>query len=116
AEGVGLNMVCHFRKAPNAYQHDAFPEFVLISNLFGRATHNLVLGAQLKDSYDELDRELQTVAAIQRSLLPLALPDIPRTSLAAHYSTSRRAGGDYYDFFPLPDHRWGILLADVSGH
>ena len=36
--------------------------------------------------------------------------------LAVHYQTSRRAGGDYYDFFPLPDGKWGILIADVSGH
>ena len=26
------------------------------------------------------------------------------------------AGGDYYDFFPRPDGKWGILIADVSGH
>ena len=44
------------------------------------------------------------------------LPEIPGLELAAHYQTSRRAGGDYYDFFPLPDGCWGILLADVSGH
>ncbi len=56
------------------------------------------------------------VADIQRSLLPQVLPTIPTLELAAYYRTSRWAGGDYYDFFPLPDGRWGILIADVSGH
>jgi sigma-B regulation protein RsbU (phosphoserine phosphatase) len=56
------------------------------------------------------------VGDIQRSLLPAGLPQITTMKLAAHYQTSRRAGGDYYDFFPLPDGRWGILIADVSGH
>ena len=27
-----------------------------------------------------------------------------------------RAGGDYYDFFPLPNDRLGVLIADASGH
>ena len=32
-------------------------------------------------------------------------------------TTSRRsAGGDYYDFFPLPGGQCGIFIADVSGH
>jgi sigma-B regulation protein RsbU (phosphoserine phosphatase) len=44
------------------------------------------------------------------------LPDIPTLQLAAYYQPSKRAGGDYYDFFPLPDGRWGIFIADVSGH
>src|SRR5262249_4519147 len=44
------------------------------------------------------------------------LPNIPTLDLAAHYQTSRRAGGDYYDFFQLPGGRWGLLIADVSGH
>jgi sigma-B regulation protein RsbU (phosphoserine phosphatase) len=50
------------------------------------------------------------------SLLPERLPQIPSLEIAAHYQTSQRAGGDYYDFFALPDGRWGILIADVSGH
>lgn len=37
-------------------------------------------------------------------------------TLAADYHPSGRAGGDYYDFFALPEGRWGILIADVSGH
>src|SRR5262245_44795135 len=59
---------------------------------------------------------MRVVADIQRSLLPQKLPAIPGLELGAHYQTSRWAGGDYYDFFPLPDGRWGILIADVSGH
>ena len=63
-----------------------------------------------------VERELKVVADIQRSLLPRTLPKIPGLELAAHYQTSQWAGGDYYDFFELPDGRWGFLIADVSGH
>jgi sigma-B regulation protein RsbU (phosphoserine phosphatase) len=34
----------------------------------------------------------------------------------AYYNPATRAGGDYYDFFELGDERYGILIADVSGH
>src|SRR5262249_62094850 len=71
---------------------------------------------ELRQADEDLDRELKIVADIQRSLLPARLPRIPTVDLAAHYQPARRAGGDYYDFFPLPDDRWGIFIADVSGH
>ena len=87
-----------------------------MSNLFGRATQNLVLMEQLKAAYDAADYELKVVADIQRSLLPRTPPRIPTMSIAAYYQTAHRAGGDYYDFFPFPDGKWGILVADVSGH
>jgi sigma-B regulation protein RsbU (phosphoserine phosphatase) len=86
------------------------------ANLFGRSTLNLVLRRELAAAYDALDREVKIVGEIQRSLLPRTLPVIPGVRLAAHYQTSRRAGGDYYDVFALPDGRWGLIIADVSGH
>ena len=115
-EGVALNMTLLMRSQPNAFDPETLPELVWTSNLFGRATHNLVLRDEVQRAYDAVDRELRVVADIQRSLLPGTLPDIPTMGLAAHYATSRRAGGDYYDFFPLADDRWGILIADVCGH
>src|SRR5713101_1566911 len=115
-QGAALNMVVLMRKEPAAFQREQFPMWVWMSNLFGRATHNLVLSEELKKAYEAVDYELKVVADIQRSLLPKELPRIPNLSLAAHYQTSRRAGGDYYDFFPLPNGQWGILIADVSGH
>jgi sigma-B regulation protein RsbU (phosphoserine phosphatase) len=115
-QGASLNMVILMQKAPAAFPREQLPDLILRSNLFGRATSNLVLSEELQKAYGALDRELQVVADIQRSLLPARLPSIPTLDLAAYYQPSRRAGGDYYDFFPLPDGRWGILIADVSGH
>jgi sigma-B regulation protein RsbU (phosphoserine phosphatase) len=49
-------------------------------------------------------------------LLPQDLPQIHGFEVATFYQTSARAGGDYYDFFPLGDRAWGVFIADVSGH
>lgn len=115
-QGTALNMVVLTRTEADAFREEELPERVWMANLFGRAAQTLVLADQLDAAYHEVDRELQAVANIQRSLLPAELPQIPTLRLAAHYQTSRRAGGDYYDFFPLSHGRWGILIADVSGH
>ncbi len=114
--GVALNMVVLMRKERAGFPKEIFPEWVWLSNLFGRATHNLVLSDKLKRAYEVVERELRVVADLQRSLLPKRLPKIPTLDLAVHYQTSQWAGGDYYDIFPLPNNRWGILIADVSGH
>lgn len=114
--GESLNMVVLIQRAPRAFDREKFPETFWTANLFGRATHNLVLRDEVREAYDALDRELKIVGDIQRSLLPDNVPTIETLDLAADYRTSRRAGGDYYDFFPLAEGRWGILVADVSGH
>ncbi len=115
-QGVALNMVILLRKEPGAFPREELPQLVWLSNLFGRATSNLVLSDELQRAYQALDRELKAVGEIQRSLLPAPFPTIPTLDLATHYQPSQRAGGDYYDFFPLPAGKWGIFIADVSGH
>jgi sigma-B regulation protein RsbU (phosphoserine phosphatase) len=114
--GVALNMVILMKREPGAFKREQFPEIVWMTNLFGRVTYSLVLAEQLKAAYESVDHEMRIVADIQRSLLPAKAPMIPTIGIAAHYQTSHRAGGDYYDFFALPDGRWGLLIADVSGH
>lgn len=61
-----------------------------------------------------LERELKLAREIQDSLLPDALPRIPGFSLAADWRSALEMAGDFYDIFPLPDGRWGIVVADVS--
>ena len=115
-QGQALNMIIQLRYEPDGFNPDELPEQVWMSNLFGRATHNLVMSEKVRKAYEIVDQEMKLVADIQRSLLPRELPKIPGLRLAAHYQTSQRAGGDYYDFFPLPEGKWGIWIADVSGH
>ena len=115
-QGQVLNMVILLQKEPNAFETEQIPDLVWRSNLFGKATNSLVLKEELRRAYQELDREMKVVGEIQRSLLPIELPKIPTLDLAVHYQPAQRAGGDYYDFFPMPHGKWGIFIADVSGH
>jgi sigma-B regulation protein RsbU (phosphoserine phosphatase) len=114
--GSAVNMVVVTREEPHAFPSERFPDLVWMSNLFGRATQTSVLSEKLKAAYLSADHEMQTVARLQKTLLPTALPEVPNLDLAVHYQPSGRSGGDYYDLFPLPKGRWGILIADVSGH
>ncbi len=114
--GQSLNMVIQLMHAPDAYNSDDLPDLLITSNLFGRATHHLVLAEQVRRAYHALDAEFQTIAKIQQSLLPPTVPNADGLDIAAYYATAHRAGGDYYDFFPLHRGRFGILIADVSGH
>ena len=55
-------------------------------------------------------------AAMHRSLLPAALPEVPGIELAARYVTgSGNVGGDWYDVFILPNGKLGIVVGDVAG-
>jgi len=115
-DGEAINMMFIMTRDSEGMPRDQIPMMVMQSNLWGRSVLSNVLRAELRTAYDALDHELKAVGHIQRSLLPRELPKIPGVDLAAHYETSQRAGGDYYDFFPLPGGRWGFIIADVSGH
>jgi sigma-B regulation protein RsbU (phosphoserine phosphatase) len=118
--GEGLNVTVMLVKPGQEMDRTRIPVMHWQTSLFGRGTTNMVLRNQLSDALAALDRELQVVGAIQRSLLPRELPAIEGFEIAAYYETSARAGGDYYDFFPLAGGAsggaWGLFISDVSGH
>jgi phosphoserine phosphatase RsbU/P len=60
-------------------------------------------------------REMEIAREIQRSFLPKAPPDLPAIGFAARMEPARVVGGDFYDFIPLPDGRWILVVADVTG-
>jgi anti-anti-sigma factor len=55
-------------------------------------------------------------AALQRSLLPSALPAISGLDMAGRYLPgSGHIGGDWYDVFPLPSGKVCAVIGDVTG-
>lgn len=114
--GRSLNVGISLFEPGVEFDHAMVPMMHWQAGLFGRGTQSLVLRNQLSAALHALDRELQVVAQIQRSLLPAGLPDVTGFEVDTFYRTSSKAGGDYYDFFPLRDGGWGLFIADVSGH
>ena len=74
------------------------------------------LKREVESQKDQLKHELEVVSEVQRKLLPKKLPEIDGFKLAAHYETSRYAGGDYYDTIEIAENSWGFLIADAEGH
>jgi serine phosphatase RsbU (regulator of sigma subunit)/anti-sigma regulatory factor (Ser/Thr protein kinase) len=64
------------------------------------------------------ERQRMTSQALQHSLLPPELPEIPQTELAAEYEAAGEAnevGGDFYDVFAHQPGRWRFAIGDVCG-
>ncbi len=56
------------------------------------------------------------VAALQRSLVPSALPAMPGAEMSGRYIPgSGVVGGDWYDVFTLPSGELGVVMGDVAG-
>ncbi|MDJ0347266.1 PP2C family protein-serine/threonine phosphatase [Streptomyces sp. H10-C2] len=62
---------------------------------------------------------MELAEALQRGMLPAALPSLPGLRTAARYSPARSGldiGGDWYDGFVFPDGALGFAIGDVQGH
>ena len=62
-----------------------------------------------------LDRDAAEARTIQEALLPKSSPFVPGFVISGRSVPARAVGGDWYDFIPFADGRWGLVLADVSG-
>ncbi len=63
-----------------------------------------------------LRQELDLARQVQRNLLPRQLPNGHRIRTAARYEPVLEIGGDYFDIQEIGPERWGILVADATGH
>ncbi|HXY06725.1 MAG TPA: PP2C family protein-serine/threonine phosphatase [Terriglobales bacterium] len=72
--------------------------------------------AETRAQLRQVEHELQIARSIQQSLLPKFRPQIAGFQVAGWSRTANDTGGDFYDWKRVPDGRWVVILADVTGH
>ncbi len=86
----------------------------LIANMAAVKIENVYLQQEHVEK-QRLEEQLAVGAKIQRHLLPSASPQIDGYDLFGSNHSCYEIGGDYFDFIPLDNGRWALVLADVAG-
>lgn len=68
--------------------------------------------AELRESQEQF----KTAREIQQRLFPKSAPALPGFDIAGASYSANAAGGDYFDYLPLPRGQLAVVVGDVSGH
>ena len=74
--------------------------------------HRLLNQAISSERYQE---ELKIAQRVQKALLPLQLDHPSSFDICAYSNTADEVGGDYYDTYQVDEHRFVLIIGDVSG-
>jgi len=88
---------------------------VLIDDDLGALANGLNTALAGLQEREELKGSLSVAAEIQQGLLPDEPRDVPGYEFAVLQQPCHNVGGDYYDFIPLSDGRYWLVMADVAG-
>ncbi len=92
------------------------------SSIFAFIIINLVKEKKTAAEKDRIRRELErkrveldAARQIQLSFLPESTPILKEFQIGAFSLPALEVGGDYYDFIPITEGKWGLVIGDVSG-
>jgi sigma-B regulation protein RsbU (phosphoserine phosphatase) len=92
------------------------------SSIFAFIIVNLVKEKKMQAEKEKLRRalerkkvELDAARQIQLSFLPESTPILKEFQIGAFALPALEVGGDYYDFIPINEGKWGLVIGDVSG-
>jgi serine phosphatase RsbU (regulator of sigma subunit) len=83
----------------------------VLSLLRLKSVHN-----ELYEKNLQLKKELEIAKRIQQFIIPKDFSQIFYPIVSGHYHPIEDIGGDFFDCYPLPDDKYGFLIADVTGH
>jgi serine phosphatase RsbU (regulator of sigma subunit)/CheY-like chemotaxis protein len=65
---------------------------------------------------DAMNYQMRVAREIQQALYPAEAPQVRGFELAGESIPAEAAGGDYFDYVPMPGGYLGIAVGDVAGH
>ncbi len=71
---------------------------------------------ELARANERMSRSLEAAAAIQRSLLPASMPEVPGVGFAWAFDPCHELAGDSLDVFQIDDEHLALYVLDVVGH
>lgn len=117
--GVFMETMRSFALMPSNF----FTEY---ATMIGSAFQAVLLTLGLADRFNRVNREndrlrevhkeLGIARKILHSILPEKAPEIPGMRIICSYRSTEEVGGDFYDFHHTGEAKFGVLIADVSGH
>ncbi len=115
ANGKVIGVLTAAHDEYNAFSRDCLKLLQAFAEHIEIAVENARLFRRERTDKELMSREAAEARAIQQALLPKASPFIPGLSFEAMCVSAGALGGDWYDYIPLSQGRWGIVLADVAG-
>jgi predicted ester cyclase len=64
---------------------------------------------------ERVEQELRVARSIQQASLPKEVPELEGWQINPYYRPAREVGGDFYDFFELPNGHLGLVVGDATG-
>lgn len=117
-DGYNLGTLCVIDQQPREITPD---ETRLLTELADMVMDELELRRSALSAVQEAEQRLGEVErlakALQSSLLPPSLPEIPFLEVGARFQPASHfeVGGDFYDVFPIHENAWGFVIGDVCG-
>ena len=90
-------------------------EFGTLAAAFNKMAEDLERNQALVVEQERLRRELELSRLIQTEMLPRKPLRLGAAEIIGLSIPAREVGGDFFNYFPLPDGRLALLVGDVSG-
>jgi len=88
----------------------------LVNHLVRIIVHRLIQAEEISNRQiqQRASQELEMAWRIQAGILPDGAPTVRGWDMAARLEPAHETSGDFYDFIPVANDKWGIVIADVT--
>ena len=100
---------------PGGYDDHAIAILEIYGKFVAAAIEKARFYAEVEEDKRRLDSDFAVARRVMADLLPHVTPSLAGFDIAAAHESSLAVGGDYYEFIPLGEERWGVVIADVVG-